>query len=413
MNANPAVASLPFGRTVALHSLAWLVAANVVGIWLAVSLLWPAAGDALAPLTYGRWTPLHLDWQLYGWCALPVTGMLVAWFFDAAHPQATRDAAVALGAWSAALVLGGMAWLGGHVSGKLFLDWHGWARPLLPLSMYLLWTFLAGHTWRRWPHLPVRARALRAIVLGLLLVVPAVLYWSTGRTMYQRINPDSGGATGTALLGSTLGVITIFMLAPLLLGVAARRRTWPFACALATSWLVFAALDRGNVSHHATGQILALATLLAWIPLLPWFWRRFAWPEGARPWLRAAIAWWMLLVVTGWISFLPGISESLKYTHALVGHAHLAMAGLLTSLNATILIVLTGFAPPRKVFWLWQAGCMVFVVSMLALGLLEPVHTADLYRSESWTQMLLGLRLVAGVAMTAASVRWLAAVLRS
>jgi cytochrome c oxidase cbb3-type subunit 1 len=176
---------------------------------------------------------------------------------------------------------------------------------------------------------------------------------------------------------------------------------------------VFATLDRGNVSHHATTQIIALATLLAWIPLLPMFWQRFAWPEGTRPWLRAAVAWWMILVVTGWISFLPGISESLKFTHALVGHAHLAMAGLVTSLNAAILVVLNRRGAPRRVFWLWQGGCAVFVISMLALGLAEPRHTAELYRAEWWTQALLAVRLAAGVVMTAGSLHWLIAVFRS
>ena len=60
---NPAGATVlrPFGRTVALHSLGWLVAANVVGVWLGVTLLWPEMGDRLAPLTFGRWVPLHLD----------------------------------------------------------------------------------------------------------------------------------------------------------------------------------------------------------------------------------------------------------------------------------------------------------------------------------------------------------------
>ena len=110
---------LPFGRTVALHSLGWLVAANLVGVWLAVVILWPAVGDAIAPLTYGRWVPLHLDWQLYGWCALPLVGGLLAWCLDPHHPQVGRHVHLALGAWSLALVLGEVAWLGGTTSGRL------------------------------------------------------------------------------------------------------------------------------------------------------------------------------------------------------------------------------------------------------------------------------------------------------
>lgn len=408
----PAIPAYPFGRAVALHSLGWLVAANIVGVWLGVSLLWPSWGNALAPLTFGRWTPLHLDWQLYGWCALPLVGGLLAWCFDAQHPRVKRHAQIALIGWSAALALGGVAWLGGSVSGKLFLDWHGWARPLLPLAMQVLWGLLAWHTWSRWSALPRAGRLLRATLLALLLVVPGVLFWSTGRSMYHPINPDSGGATGAAVLGSTLGVITIFMLAPLFLGVAPRRSLRPFVITLGASWLVFAGIERGNVSHHTPAQIVALATLFIWIPLLPWYWTRHEWPSAARPWLGAAGGWWAVLVVTGWLSFLPGISESFKFTHALVGHAHLAMAGLLTSVNGAILIVLTGRAAPRHVLWLWQGGCVVYVAAMLVLGWGETRWLAELFRGERWTEGLLGLRLAGGVAMTAASASWLAAAIR-
>ena len=40
-------------------------------LWLSLLLLWPGLGDLFAPLTYGRWMPLHMNWQLYGWTALP------------------------------------------------------------------------------------------------------------------------------------------------------------------------------------------------------------------------------------------------------------------------------------------------------------------------------------------------------
>ena len=408
MNAAPP----PYARAVALHSVGWLVAANLVGAWLALSLLWPALGDALAPLTFGRWTPLHMNWQLYGWCALPVVGALLAWCVPAAHPRAWRHAVVSLAAWSAALALGGAAWLGGSVSGKLFLDWHSWTRPLLPAAMYVLWVVLALHTRREWAQLGAAARVLRVVVIGGLFAVPPIIFIATGRAVYHPINPDSGGATGAAVLGSTLGIVTILMLLPALLGVPRQRSTARFEAALALAWLVFAFTDRGNTSHHSTAQIVALATLMLWVPLLPLYWFRHAWPEPARPWLRAASTWWVLLVFNGWISFLPAVSEALKFTHALVGHAHLAMAGLLTSVNGAILVTLTRRPASPGVFWLWQAGCLVYIVSMLALGIGEIEHDAELFRSEPWTQALLGLRLAGGLAMTTASVRWLTGLLR-
>ncbi|MDO8545297.1 MAG: hypothetical protein Q7S40_33060 [Opitutaceae bacterium] len=423
----------PFGRAVALHSLGWLVAANIVGVWLALSLLWPALGDLLAPLTYGRWAPLHLDWQLYGWCSLPVVGVLLTWCFDFGYPHVRRHAGIALTAWSLALALGGIAWLGGNTSGKLFLDWHGWTRPLLPAAMHVLWALLATHTVWRWKRLSSAERTFRAVVLGVLLAAPAVLYWSMDRKVYPSVNPDSGGATGAALLGSTLAIVTIFLLLPAFLGLpalgtrtsraprleAGQRPALPglvrrtgVTWALVASWGVFLAIDRGHASHHAPAQIVGLGTLGVWVVLLPVVWRRHDWPAGARPWLIASFAWWLVLVVTGWVVFLPGISEALKFTHALVGHAHLAMAGLLTSVNGAVLVVLTGRRAPRTAFWAWQAGCLIHVAAMLVLGWHETTHVAGLFRSESWTQALMAVRLAGGMAMAAASIGWLASLLR-
>ncbi len=61
---------------VCLHSLGWLVVGNAVGVLLAVLLLFPALGNVFAPLTYGRWIPVHLNAQLYGWSSIPLIGLL-------------------------------------------------------------------------------------------------------------------------------------------------------------------------------------------------------------------------------------------------------------------------------------------------------------------------------------------------
>lgn len=410
---NAAARPAPFARAVALHSLGWLAAANLVGLWLAASIVWPALGDLLAPFTFGRLAPLHLDWQLYGWCALPLVGALFAWCLDASDNSSRRHAHLALAAWSLALALGATAWLGGLTSGKPFLDWHRWTRPLLPLAMAVLWFTLALHTKRRWSGLPPLGRRLRFSLLAALVIVPAVLFWTAGRDVYPRINPDSGGATGSSVLGASLGVLTIYLSLPALLGITLRARLTPFLVALLASWLVYAFARKGYVSHHSPAQVVALATLLLWIPLLPLAWRRFAWPDATKPWLRAAAVWWTFLALTGWLTFLPGLSERLKFTHSLVGHAHLAMAGLVTSVNAAILVTLTHRPAPRLAFWLWQSGCALYVSSMLVLGWFEAAHAADLFRGEPWTLVLFALRLAGGAAMAAASFRWLASHLRA
>ncbi len=408
----------PTARAFQLHSLFWLAAANLVGLLLAAELLYPALGDALAPLTYGRWMPLHLDWQLYGWCALPRVAALTAWLtpsvprqrstFNLQLPQRTVHAALWL--WSLALALGGVSWLSGETSGKLFLDWHGWARPLLPVAMTALWTVLAARLWWFRQNFSRPGLLARAAALLVLLAVPSALYWSAGDDVYPSVNPDSGGATGASLLGSTLGIIALFGLLPAFLGIkatnthrSAHRAFWAF---FAFSCAAFAAIDHGHASHHAAGQIIGLSLLLGWLPLTWFYFRRFDWTPASRPWLAAAFAWWTLLVVTGLLTFLPGYSEKLKFTHALVAHAHLAMAGLVTSLHVAILNELRPARPLRTGFVLWQSACALYVTAMLILGSQESAHAAELFRSETWTQLLLAARLLAGLAMTAASLRW-------
>lgn len=402
-------------HSIRCHSFFWLVAANAVGVILSLVLLWPELGDPLAPFTYGRWMPLHLNWQLYGWSSLPLAGVLLVWFNPYHHTHnalilPARASQMALWGWTLALVAGGISWLQGVSSGKLFIDWHGWARSALPLAMMLLWTVLGAHTW--WQrHRLTRMQIARRIVLAFLLaVVPSTLYWASGRDVYPSVNPDSGGATGASLLGSTLGTIAIYGLLPSMLRVPERKfsRTLSqvFWLALLVCIVVCAVINHGHASHHAIAQIAGLSLLASWVPLAWFYFRQFDWSDGAKRWLLAAFVWWLLLVGTGLLTFLPGFSERLKFTHGLVAHAHLAMAGLVSSVNIAILDQLNPSRPIRGCFWLWQIGCAVMVISMLMLGWLEAADAGALFRSESWTQLFFAIRLLSGLAMLVASVRW-------
>jgi cytochrome c oxidase cbb3-type subunit 1 len=402
----------PLANSVARHALGWLVAANVVGVLLAALLLWPEFNGVLAPLTYGHWVPLHLNWQLYGWCSLPLVGVLCAWMLAPEDEVGTQHAGWALAAWSLALALGGASWLAGVTSGKLFLDWRGWARPLLPLAMTFLWSVLGSRLWVRRRGLTAAALSLRVGVLVALLAVPSVLYWSAGREVYPSVNPDSGGATGAALLGSTLALVLIAGGLPLALGLprtaGVRAGARWFWSGLIVSCVVFAVVDHGNASHHAWAQIAALGSLLMWAPLLGVYYREFAWPASARRWLGAAWFWWAGLLATGWWIFLPGMSERFKFTHVLVAHAHLAMAGVVTSLGGALLVALgRGPGGGAGAFWTWQGACGVHLAALTALGVGETADVAGFFGGAGWVTGWFALRLAAGVAMLAASVAWL------
>lgn len=332
-----------------LHALAWLTAGCAVGLLLSVLLLAPGLGTALGPLTYGRWMPLHLNLLLYGWIALP----LVALLFHAYRPPA-RGAALAVQAWSGALVVGAASWLAGETTGKQFLDWRGVSGAVFLASLLVLAGVLAAGLFRGF------RPGLAALWLGLLLV-PAVLAYAMSPATYPPVNPASGGPTVASLSWSTVAIAALFALTAYLLGPAGR-----------------AAL-RG---------------------------------AAARPWLLAFGAWGVLLAVTSFPLFGPALLARVKFTNALVGHTHLAMAGMATSFAALLLTVLNGTTRLRAIlshrpaFLLWHAGNGVQVLSLTAAGVLEARDPGVVFRGGSAITGLYAVRAVAGSAMLAAAALW-------
>jgi len=395
------------GKTIH-HALFWMVIANAVGLLAAVLLLWPQVGVHLAPFTYGRLLPLHMNFHLYGWVSFPLIGLLFHLYGVSASSKLGR---LALILWSVSLVLGGLWWLAGHTSGKLFLDWKGLPRLVFSFAQATLWVVLALGQWRsgqsKW------GLSARVLFLLLLLPVPFLMYASAGTELYPPVNPHSGGATGSSLLGSTLVVIVLFLIPPFLLNKPEARS---FAYGRLLFLLVvchgvfFMLVDHGNQSHHEMTQIFALATLLPWVPLLIAYYRGFSWPEGSRVWLLGFGFWGGLLAVTGWLSFLPGVLERWKFTNALVAHAHLAMAGMVSSFLMLLLISLNPrlrFLCHRLPAICWQAACLLHVLILLVLGSWESTSAASFFYADGLAHLAYALRFLAGAVMFLASLYWL------
>lgn len=398
-----------------VHALGWLVAGNAVGVLLALLLLLPDLNTPLAPFTYGRWMPVHWNAHLYGWSALPLVALLLT-----VYRPIERWGRWAVSAWSATLLVGCVSWLAGETTAKPFLEWSGPVRWLLVANLALLATVLmAGFVVRSSRGRGWRLRHLgEALLLLALLPVPALMIRATSPATYPPVNPASGGPTGASLLGSTLAVVALFVLAPHLLGLAGgRRRTAAAAALLAFHvglFLLAGAFDGGDHSHHEALQVAAVASLAVWPPVLMGYLRAFPWPPGSRRWLGALAAWGGLLVVSALVTFLPGVLERWKFTNALVAHAHLAMAGLVTSFAVLVLVGVAGggrlaatFRGTRA-FGLWHGGCLAYVLSMLALGTLEGADPGVVIRGAAAGTVLYAVRLAAGVAMLAASFEWLA-----
>lgn len=399
---------------VAFHSLAWLTFANAIGVLLAIMLLFPAVNRLFDTFTYGRWIIVHMNLDLYGWSSLPLLAFLFKVY------AVDRSAAAAwvrpiLWIWSTALGLCGLSWLTGHSSGKLFLDFTGYFRILFPLAIFSVWLLLA-YAYARAQRTTRAANIGRLAGLALLLFVPVILYIAASPNLYPPINPASGGPTGASQLESTLVIIAILLLLPF--GLTSRNR--PRSGAITVSWIIFAAesllclgLGRADVSNHRPTQFISLASLLVWIPLIPAYFAAFQWRPSTRRWRIAFLAWWAILVLTGWVLFLPSILEHFKFTDGLVGHSILAMAGFVSALLIFVMVQLLGedgwIFNRTWSFYAWNLGVLAYVVLMSIAGWREGSDPAFTILPGAFRNILYTLRLVSGIFMFAASAEWLIA----
>jgi cytochrome c oxidase cbb3-type subunit 1 len=411
----PSRRSSPGVAGAAWHALFWLVLGNAIGVMIAVLLLVPGLNRLLGEWTYGRWIMVHMNLALYGWCSLPMAGFLFRVYGADRGPTAAWCRPV-LWAWSTALGVGALAWLSGGSSGKLFLDWSGYARVAFPLAMMALWLLLAIALVRSWntaARAAWTARGAKILGLALLLAVPVATFIASSPDLYPAVNPDTGGPTGTSQLESSLAIVAILLMLPL--GLTRRRtgRSW----AVIASWTVLAAesvlcaiLGRADLSHHQPAQFLSLGSLLVWAPLMPAYYAAFAWRANTLRWRIAFLGWWALLVVSGWLLFLPGILDHFKFTDGLVGHSFTAMAGFVSALLIFVMVELLGedgwiFNRSRS-FYAWNGGVLAYVVVMMAAGWLEGSDPAFTIVPGVARNFLYLLRLATGLLMLAASLDW-------
>jgi cytochrome c oxidase cbb3-type subunit 1 len=399
----------------AWHSLFWLVFSNAIGILLAVLLLLPRIDSLLGDWSYGRWMPVHINLQLYGWASLPLVAFLFK-VYGADRGVTARWCRPMLWVWSCALAVGSWSWLNGHSSGKLFLDWTGFSQVLFPLALVALWCMLACALIRDWnsDSRSTTVRITKLAGLALLLVVPVLLYVASSPNLYPPINPDTGGPTGASQLESTLVIIAILLLLPFGLTERKPGKSWrvPVAWGVFSAELLLCiALGRGDVSHHRPVQYISLASLLVWLPLTPAYYGVFAWHPNTRRWRIAFLCWWSVLVPTGWCLFLPGILDHFKFTDGLVGHSLLAMAGFVTSLLIFVMVQLLGEAGwifnGTWAFYMWQSSVLAYVAIMFLAGWTEGSNPAFTMVPGLERDVIYLLRLVIGILMFAASADWL------
>ena len=415
-NLQDAAAAPPAVADAAWHGLFWLVFANAIGVMLAVLLLLPGLNPWLGEWTYGRWMMVHMNAMLYGWSSLPMLGFLFR-VYEADRRATAVWCRPVLWAWSGALALGAFTWLNGDSSGKLFLDWSGPARIAFPLAAFALWLLLAVAFFQKPQGKRSNqklAKIARAAGLLILLAVPVALFIASSPFIYPAVNPDTGGPTGTSQLESSLAVVLILLLVPY--GVAPRKSevVTPVRIAwilLLAESLLCATLSRADISHRIPSQFMSVGAMVLWLPVAPAYYGAFHWHPKTRGWRRAMLAWWGVLVITGWIFFLPGVLDHFKFTDGLVGHSFTAMAGFLSALIILVLVQLLGeggwIFTRRWSFHVWNWGVLGYIVVITIAGWLEGANPAFTIVLTPARNLLYILRLFTGILMLVASAEWL------
>jgi len=404
------------------QSLLWLLVTCITGVLLSLLLLAPSLGTILQPFSYGRWVTVHLNASLYGWSSVPLLGLLYMQYLPVMRGSLLAEYAVSV--WSGILLFAMMGWLSGHTSGKLFMEWSGPSRWAIFFGMcflaFALWLAFIRRIRESKAESPGTVTGMlfigaKILALIFLTMIPFVMYAAANPELYPPVNPDSGGATGGSLLGSTLGIVMIYWITPFILRLNYTARLSAFVPSLSLLFIhliAFGLLDHGDRSHHEYVQIFALSSLIIWVPLLIQHVRRFEWPQGARFWLIAFACWGATLTLNGICTFMPHILDVWKFTNALVAHVHIAMAGMITSFNILILVVINQRTSLNNVFssklsfWLWQGGTVLHAISLLMAGTLESIHPDWLFTGHSTMNALYLIRLIAGLIMLSAAISW-------
>lgn len=392
--------------TAVKHALGWLVLGNAVGLYLSLLLLKPSW--QIGEWTYGRWVPVHLNLQLYGWTALP----LVAWLFamyEVGRGKSAAWAPAAVWAWTTALAMGALHWLGGETGGKIFLDWKDGALWAFVVALVIMWAVLVI-AWKEraggWT--PLKRKISIGGLIGLAMV-PAAIVLTASPSTYPPVDHLTGGPTGSSLLGSSLIVVGLMLLLPRVASISgqgkARWGTWTY---FGFCWIYFGVAEAVGGTHFDWWQNLSLLLMPPWAWLLARDWSGFAWPADSRAWRFAMFGWCGLLVLTGYLMYFPWILDRIKFTQGLVAHSHLAMAGFTTSFCALLAVLLTG--RPLGGNWtvgIWHLAVLVMLCTLAMMGWHEGAEPSWMLMKPAWRELGLATRAGCGAAMLAVSAAWL------
>lgn len=403
-------------RILTKSSLFFLLVGNLIGLLLSILLAFPDTNFLLPEVNFGRLVPVHLNFQLYGWSAIPLIGLILNLFLDK-NQWIHRTASLPVFIWSLSLCIGAISWVLGYSSGKLFLEWQGFAKYVFLFNLGILWCFTAySYFLGQFKEDTKGAKILKVVLIAILSSIPFIFYQALSPNLFPPINKISSGATGSSLLLSTLAVIFIMLILPLILKVTRVRAINTYFVFI--FFFLHAFLSKYiNLSHSTNfdkDQIIGLSSLIIWIPLIYLYYRDFKFHKCSRQWLLSCLFWGTILTLTAIYMFLPPQLIVAKFSSYLVTHVHLAMGGFISSLCMIILTSLpntNSHLGDKKLFSLWHIGLLMHFTSTIILGYLEYQTSGILYHYPGsladGVQYDYILRIIAGTILTYCPMKWL------
>lgn len=361
---------------------AWLLAGSVLGMLSALKLTHIHLLDAQAWLTFGRVRPAHLNMVIYGWASAVGIGVGI-WLMGRLCRVELRHRGLLIAAgvaWNLGVLAGTIGILAGQSRSIEWLEFPGWATPILFVSFALIgvwtvvmfrfrrpghvyvsqWYLLAAFLWFPWLYATANVLLIWQPVQG--SVVGAVNWWY--------------GHNVLGLWFTPIGLASAYYMIPKVIG----RPIHSYYLSILGFWSL-AFFYSWNGMHHLIGgpfpawmiSASVVASVMMFVPVLTVAINHHLTMRGHfeylkwSPTLRFTVLGAMTYTVVslqGSLMAIPSLNNLTHFTDYTIGHAHLGLYGFftMTMFGAMYYIV------PRLVGWEWPSAAMIRWHFWLAAG---------------------------------------------
>ncbi len=356
-----------------VSGIAWLLAGSLLGLLAALKMTHAHMLDEQAWLTFGRVRPAHLNMMIYGWASSAGIGVGI-WLMGRLCRVALRHRGLLLAAgvaWNLGVLAGTVGILAGQSRSIEWLEFPGWATPVLFVAYALIgvwgvimfrfrrpghvyvsqWYLLAAFLWFPWLYATANVLLIWQPVQG--SVVGAVNWWY--------------GHNVLGLWFTPIGLASAYYMIPKVIG----RPIHSYYLSILGFWSL-ALFYSWNGMHHLIGgpfpawmiSASVVASVMMFIPVLTvainhhltmrGHFHYLKWSPTLRFTVFGAMAY-TLVSLQGSLMAIPSLNNLTHFTDYTVGHAHLGLYGFftMTMFGAMYYIV------PRLVGWEWPSATMI------------------------------------------------------